>query len=88
MEQPESIAREYFSRVRAADLGVVDLFHDEAELLGLGARTRGKDAIREFYAKSIEGGGPQPSEPLTMLADASKALAEMKKMGQDATQVI
>ena len=77
MEKPESIAREYFSRVRRGDLSVVDLFHDDAELLGLGARTRGKDSIREFYAKSIAEGGPQPSEPVTLLADATKALAEV-----------
>ncbi len=77
MIEPESIAREYFSRMRNGDIGVLELFHENAVLLGLGARTSGKDAILEFYRKGIEEGGPQPSEPMTLFSDDSKVIAEV-----------
>jgi len=44
-----SVASEYFSRMRARDASVVELFHDDATLVGLGTARTGKDAIREFY---------------------------------------
>jgi hypothetical protein len=87
MNDPESIAREYFSRMRAADLGVVELFHDDATLEGLGQLTRGKDAIRSFYSGAIESGGPQPSEPVSLLADATKVAAEVNIELRDGSTV-
>lgn len=77
MQDPESIANEYFSRMRKGDIGVLELFHDDAVIQGLGMRTSGKDAIREFYTNAIASGGPQPSEPVTMLSDETKAIAEV-----------
>ncbi len=87
MNELESIAREYFSRMRKGDLGVLDLFHDDAVLEGLGAHTSGKNAIREFYSKTIEAGPPQPSEPLTLLADATKVVAEVKVQLLDGSSI-
>jgi hypothetical protein len=77
MNDPESIAREYFSRLRKGDIAVLELFHDDAVLQGLGMLTRGKEAIREFYTNAMESGGPQPSEPVTLLSDETKAIAEV-----------
>ena len=72
----ESIAREYFSRMRAGDHGVLDLFADDAVLLGLGKRTEGIDAIREFYSDAI-GAGPKPGEPVTLMVEGSRVVAEV-----------
>ncbi len=77
MSESGSIAREYFSCMRTGDLAVLDLFHDDAVLMGLGARTTGKDAIREFYTKAIEEGGPVPGEPVTLLTSETKEVAEV-----------
>lgn len=78
MSQPAEIAREYFHRMRSADLGVLDLFHEDAALIGLGRHVRGKPAISAFYSDAIESGGPQPGEPLTLLADDRKVVAEVE----------
>ena len=51
--EPHAIVRKYFGRILARDLGVVDLFHEEALLVGLGGVKSGKAAIREFYENSI-----------------------------------
>lgn len=77
MSEPADIARQYFARMRAGDLRVLELFHDDAVLLGLGQVTRGRDAIRAFYAGAIEGGRPQPSEPVTLMAQGNKVFAEV-----------
>ena len=53
--------REVFARVCAGDLGVVDLYADDGVIVyGDGARAEGRDAIRAFYARAIEGIRPQP----------------------------
>ena len=54
------VAREYFTRMQAADVSVVDLFTDDAQLIGLGDRVIGIDAIREFYGRTIREAGPVP----------------------------
>ena len=56
MMKPEQVAEAYFARMRASDLDVVNLFHEDAVLLGLGMRVSGHEAIREFYTKAIEDG--------------------------------
>ena len=75
---PTDLAKQYFAHMRAGDLGVVDLFHDDAVLLGLGRITRGRDAIRDFYAGAIEEGRPQPGEPLALLADERRVFAQVE----------
>ena len=75
---PADVARAYFACMRAGDLAVVDLFHDDAVLKGLGQVTRGRDAIRAFYTGAIQEGRPQPGEPLALLSDASQAFAQIE----------
>lgn len=75
--EPESVASEYFARMRAGDASVVDLFHDDASLVGLGTTRTGKDAIREFYQGVIERAGPSPRSAGPLLAHGSRVAAEV-----------
>jgi hypothetical protein len=53
--------REVFARVRDGDVGVADLYAEDGVIVfGDGARAEGRDAIRAFYARAIEGIRPQP----------------------------
>jgi len=53
--------REVFARVGNGDLSVADLSADDGVIVyGDGARAEGRDAIRAFYARAIEGVRPQP----------------------------
>lgn len=72
-----SVVESYFAHMRAGDLGVVDLFHDDAVLLGLGRRTEGRNKIRAFYAESIATGGPQPRPGGALLSDGRRVAAEI-----------
>lgn len=54
---------------------VADLFTDNGELIGLGARVRGRDAINEFYTRSQRDASPRP-EVLAIVADGTRVLAE------------
>jgi len=74
---PASVATEYFSRMRAADESVVELFHDDAALIGLGTTRAGKDAIREFYQGVIERAGPTPRLAGPLLVDGPRVAAEV-----------
>ena len=75
--EPSSVASEYFSRMRAGDETVVDLFHDDATLVGLGTTRTGKDAIREFYRGVIERAGPTPRSAGPLLAKGPRVAAEV-----------
>ncbi len=75
--EPASVAAEYFSRMRAGDKSVVDLFHDDAVLVGLGTTRTGKDEIREFYEGVIERAGPSPRSAGPLLADGTRVAAEV-----------
>ena len=82
MPKPETpsaieIAREYFTRMRARDLGVVELFHDDAELIGLGTRRRGRSAILDFYRGIIGGARPAPRQIGPLLAEGDRVAAEI-----------
>jgi uncharacterized protein (TIGR02246 family) len=70
----EAIAREYFRRMQSGE-PVADLFTEDAELIGLGARVVGRDAIRAFYETERAGASPRP-EPLTVVANENRVLAE------------
>jgi hypothetical protein len=74
---PASVASEYFSRMRAGDVSVVDLFHDDATLVGLGTTRTGKDAIRDFYQGVIERAGPAPRAAGPLLVNGSRVAAEV-----------
>jgi ketosteroid isomerase-like protein len=53
--------REVFARVRNGDLSVVDLYAEDAVVVyGEGGRVEGRDAIRAFYQRAIDGIRPQP----------------------------
>lgn len=74
---PAKVATEYFSRVRAGDVSVVDLFHDDAILIGLGTKRTGRDEIKAFYEDVIERAGPSPQLIGPLLADGSRVAAEV-----------
>jgi hypothetical protein len=76
-QSPSKIVSEYFTCMRARDVGVVDLFHDDAELVGLGTRRRGRAAIREFYRGVIERAGPTPRQVGGLLAEGERVAAEI-----------
>lgn len=76
-EEPADVATEYFSRMRAGDKSVVDLFHEDATLIGLGTTRSGKDAIREFYQGVIERAGPTPRSAGPLLANGPRVAAEV-----------
>jgi len=53
--------REVFARVRSGDLSVADLYAEDAVVVYAdGARVEGRDAIREFYKRAIDGIRPEP----------------------------
>ena len=72
-----STVSEYFARMRARDIGVVDLFHDDACLVGLGSKRSGRAAILEFYRDVIERAGPAPRAAGPLLAAGSRVAAEV-----------
>ena len=74
---PIEIAGEYFDRMRARDPSVAELFHEDAELIGLGTRRRGRPAIEEFYRGVIERAGPTPTLIGSPLCDNDRVLAEI-----------
>jgi len=76
-QTPSEIVSAYFSRMRARDLSVVDLFHENAELIGLGTRRRGRPDIREFYRGVIERAAPSPRTLGAFLADGERVAAEI-----------
>lgn len=72
------VVRRYFDRMRARDPGVVDLFHEDASLIGLGTVRSGRAAIREFYEGSIRGASPSPSLIGELLASGPRVAAEIR----------
>ncbi len=74
---PAPVVAEYFSRMRARDVNVVKLFHDEASLFGLGAQRRGRTAILEFYRDVINRAGPLPRQAGPLLVEGSRIAAEI-----------
>ena len=67
----------YFDLIRDGDLGVADLFHDDARLVGLGTVIAGRDAIREFYEASIDASRPQPRLLGPLLVEGDRVAAEI-----------
>jgi hypothetical protein len=71
------VVQRYFERVRRRDLGVVDLFHEEASLVGLGGVKSGKEAIRTFYEHSIQNASPSPTLTGDLLVSGPRVAAEI-----------
>ncbi len=74
---PASIAREYFSRMKASDLRVLDLFHEDASLRGLGSVQSGMAEIEAFYRKTIQQAKPSPRLVGPMLVQGGRVVAEI-----------
>jgi uncharacterized protein (TIGR02246 family) len=72
--EPSAVALEYFRRMQSGE-PVAELFTEDAELIGLGARVVGRDAIRAFYDTARRDASPRP-EPLTVVAEGNRVLAE------------
>lgn len=71
------VVRRYFQCMRERDAAVVDLFHDDARLVGLGGVKSGKAEIREFYEGTIERAGPSPRLEGDLLASGNRVAAEI-----------
>ncbi len=63
--------------MRARDLSVVELFHEDASLFGLGEQRRGRAAILDFYTDVINRAGPLPRQAGPLLAGGSRIAAEI-----------
>jgi hypothetical protein len=72
-----AVVRDYFNRMRGRDLGVVDLFHENASLVGLGGVRSGKAAIHEFYEDSIQAVSPTPTLIGELLVSGPRVAAEI-----------
>lgn len=72
------VVESYFSHMRDGDIAVVDVFHDDARLVGLGTVVEGRDAIREFYASSIDASRPQPRLCGPLLVEGDRVAAEIE----------
>ncbi len=77
-QSAQEIVQAYFSRIRARDPGVADLFQPDAELIGLGEIKSGRDVIREFYAGVIRNAGPTPELVGELLLSANRVAAEIR----------
>ena len=64
--------------MRARDIHVVDLFHDDASLVGLGGVRSGKAAMREFYEGSIQRAAPSPTLIGELLGSGPRVAAEVE----------
>ena len=74
---PVSVVAEYFSRMRARDPTVVELFHEDGSLLGLGSQRFGRTAIEDFYRDVINRAGPSPRQAGPLLAEGPRVAAEI-----------
>jgi len=63
--------------MRAGDISVAELFHEDATLVGLGTVRSGKEAIREFYQGTIERAGPSPRSAGPLLVEGTRVAAEI-----------
>jgi hypothetical protein len=74
---PVAVVDEYFARMQAGDVGVSELFHDDARLVGLGRIVEGRRAIDVFYTEAIHGARPAPRLVDDVLAAGSRVAVEI-----------
>ena len=84
---PKTIVEQYFAFMRSADLGVLDLFREDAVIRGLGFRKHGREEIADFYAGIIAGARPSPSPAGPLLCDGERVVAEIDIELADGTTV-
>lgn len=70
-------AEAYFACMRKGDPAVAELFHDGAQLIGLGTIVRGRPAIAAFYAESIRNASPAPRPAAPIAVEGNRVLAEV-----------
>ncbi len=73
---PEDVVRAYFQRMLDRDPSIVELFADDAVLLGLGDRVEGRPAIDEFYAYAQTDAAAKPTV-VTLCSVGGRVLAEI-----------
>jgi hypothetical protein len=74
---PKAIVEQYFRCMRAGDLGVLELFREDAVIQGLGFRKQGRDEIADFYGAIIAGARPSPSPAGPLLCGGERVVAEI-----------
>ncbi len=87
MTDPREVVRRYFACMRAGDPAVVELFHEDARLVGLGDDKRGREAITAFYRGVIERAGPSPELVGDLLGDGARVAAEIRITLQDGNAI-
>ena len=74
--------REVFARVRKGEDRVADLYAEDGVVLG-GSRIEGREAIREFYRKTIASIHPQPEVHVVLEAPGSDFYAAIIEADTD-----
>ncbi len=74
---PIETAETYFACMRNGDTGVAELFHEDAQLIGLGTIVSGRSAIAEFYTQSIRNASPAPRPAAPIAVEGNRVLAEV-----------
>jgi hypothetical protein len=64
----EDRVRELFKRVKNGDDSVADLYAEDGVVLIGGGKVEGREAIRAFYRKTIDGIRPQPAVQAVMVS--------------------
>jgi hypothetical protein len=75
---PLAIVTRYFAAIHAGDERVAEIFHEDAELVGLGTVVRGRRAIHSFYAASIAAARPSPKLLGPCLVAGNRVAAEIE----------
>ena len=71
------VVERYFAAMRASDPAVAEVFHDDAQLVGLDTVIDGRPAIDAFYAASIANARPTPRELGPWLAEGNRVAVEL-----------
>ena len=71
------VAEAYFTCMRNGDPNVAELFHHDAQLIGLGTVVTGRPAIADFYSHSIRNASPAPRAAGPLAVEGNRVLAEV-----------
>ena len=63
--------------MRNRDTRVVELFHEDAVLVGLGTLTKGRAAIADFYRGVVEGASPSPRLAGPLMVSGGRVAGEV-----------
>ena len=74
---PGEVAEAYFTCMRNGDTAVAALFHEDAQLVGLGTIVSGRATIAEFYTQSIRNASPAPRAAAPIAVEGDRVLAEV-----------